>query len=179
MGDRHIELVTKLFHDAQNASLATITAVDGTVTTEVVMAGAEPSRAPEQGMVKLTPISLVLGNEAFGYRTITVERPLADETGKPVLAAKGKAKGRPISDSAQRDTENVPLTEDVQEYFEQEVLPHAPDAWIDQSRTKIGYEIPFSRYFYVFEPPRDLVEIDIDLKNTTARILSMLKEVTE
>lgn len=121
------------------------------------------------------PISRIFPNQAFGYTTITVERPLRDEHGQPVLGSKGKQKGKPQPDSALRDTENVPLSEDVQAYFEREVLPHAPDAWIDHEKTKVGYEIPFNRHFYVFKPPRPLAEIDADLKQTTDRILAMIQ----
>lgn len=121
------------------------------------------------------PISRIFPNQAFGYTTITVERPLRDEQGQPVLGSKGKQKGKPQPDSALRDTENVPLSEDVQAYFEREVLPHAPDAWIDPEKTKVGYEIPFNRHFYVFKPPRPLAEIDADLKQTTDRILTMIQ----
>jgi len=120
------------------------------------------------------PISRIFSNEAFGYRTITVERPQRDAAGRVVVGTKGKAKGKPVPDSALRDTENVPLSEDVQAYFEREVLPHAPDAWIDHDKTKVGYEIPFNRHFYVFKPPRPLAEIDADLKVVTDRILSMI-----
>jgi type I restriction enzyme M protein len=87
------------------------------------------------------------------------------------------AKGRPEPDSELRDTENVPLSEDIQAYFEREVLPHAPDAWIDHDKTKVGYEIPFTRHFYKFIPPRSLEEIDADLKGVTAEILELLREV--
>ena len=121
------------------------------------------------------PISRIFPNQAFGYTTITVERPLRDENGHPLLGSKGKQKGKPQPDSALRDTENVPLSEDVQAYFEREVLPHAPDAWIDHEKTKVGYEIPFNRHFYVFKPPRPLAEIDADLKQTTDRILAMIQ----
>ena len=121
------------------------------------------------------PISRIFANEAFGYHTITVERPLRDAEGKVVLGERGKQKGKPQPDSALRDTENVPLTEDVGDYFKREVLPHAPDAWIDPDKTKVGYEIPFNRHFYVFKPPRPLAEIDADLKRTTDRILDMIK----
>jgi len=124
------------------------------------------------------PISLILPNESFGYRTITVERPLRDEKGKVVLGVKGKLKGKPQPDAELRDTENVPLAEDVNEYFQREVLPHAPDAWIDHEKTRIGYEIPFNRHFYVFEPPRELAEIDADLKVVTANIQKMLAELS-
>jgi len=123
------------------------------------------------------PISRIFRNQDFGYRTITVERPLRDETGKIVLGQKGKQKGKPQPDSALRDTENVPLTEDVDAYFKREVLPHAPDAWIDHEKTKVGYEIPFNRHFYVFKPPRPLEEIDRDLKAVIGRIQTMLGEV--
>ncbi|RKR26734.1 type I restriction enzyme M protein [Acidovorax sp. 93] len=122
-----------------------------------------------------TPISRIFDNEAFGYHSITVERPLRDEAGNIVLGQKGKQKGKPQPDSALRDTENVPYTEDVGEYFKREVLPHAPDAWIDPEKTKVGYEIPFNRHFYVFKPPRPLAEIDAELKKTTDRILDMIK----
>ena len=125
------------------------------------------------------PISRIFKNEDFGYRTITVERPLRDEAGKVVLAAKGKQKGKPQPDADLRDTENVPLSEDVVEYFKREVLPHAPDAWIDDEKTKVGYEIPFNRHFYVFKPPRPLAEIDAELKTVTDRILGMIGGLTK
>jgi type I restriction enzyme M protein len=78
-----------------------------------------------------------------------------------------------------RDFENVPLDEDVEEYLKREVLPHVPDAWIDHTKTKVGYEIPFTRHFYVYKPPRPLAEIDAELKALEAEIQSLLSEVTE
>ena len=124
------------------------------------------------------PISRIFNNGDFGYRTITVERPLRDDNGEIVLGGKGKQKGKPQPDSSLRDTENVPLTEDVEDYFKREVLPHAPDAWIDHDKTKVGYEIPFNRHFYVFEPPRELAEIDADLKQCTDRIMTMIQKLS-
>lgn len=124
------------------------------------------------------PISRIFKNTDFGYRSITVERPERDETGKIVLGQRGKMKGKPMPDSKLRDTENVPLNEDVEEYFKREVLPHAPDAWIDHDKTKVGYEIPFNRHFYVFTPPRPLAEIDADLKLATDRIKAMIEGLT-
>lgn len=114
---------------------------------------------------------------AFGYWTITVERPLVDENGKVVTDAKGS----PKPDTKQRDTENVPFTYDggVDAYFKAEVLPHVPDAWIDEKKTKVGYEIPFTRHFYRYIPPRPLAEIDADLEAQIAKILSLLREVEE
>ena len=120
------------------------------------------------------PLSRIFKNSDFGYRTITVERPLRDDNGKILLGERGKQKGKPQSDSSLRDTENVPLNEDVTAYFKREVLPHAPDAWIDHDKTKVGYEIPFNRHFYVFAPPRPLAVIDAELKECTDRILTMI-----
>ena len=144
LSDEHIAEITRLFGDCKEVSR------DG------------------------VPISRLFKNADFGYRTITVERPLRDESGQVVLATKGKLKGKPQPDANLRDTENVPLSEDVQAYFQREVLPHAPDAWIDHEKTKVGYEIPFNRHFYVFQPPRDLTEIDAELKIVTDRILTMI-----
>ena len=125
------------------------------------------------------PISRIFKNEDFGYRTITVERPERDAKGNPVLGTKGKLKGKPQPDSSLRDTENVPLSENVETYFKREVLPHAPDAWIDPEKTQVGYEIPFNRHFYVFQPPRPLSEIDTELKACTDRILKMIGGLTQ
>ena len=125
------------------------------------------------------PVSRLFRNEDFGYRTITVERPQRDENGKVVRGTRGKAKGKPVPDTSLRDTENVPLSEDVDEYFRREVLPHAADAWIDHDRTKVGYEIPFNRHFYVFTPPRPLEEIDAELKTVTDRIVTMIGELSQ
>jgi len=123
------------------------------------------------------PISRIFRNSDFGYRTITVERPLRDETGKVVLGQKGRQKGKKQPDSSLRDTENVPLDQDVEDYVKREVLPHVPDSWIDHDKTKIGYEIPFNRHFYVFQPPRPLDAIDADLKQVVGRIQAMLGEI--
>ncbi|MGY1978169.1 type I restriction-modification system subunit M [Nocardia gipuzkoensis] len=196
-------------------------------------------------------LSKVFAKEDFGYRTITVERPLQlsfhvhDHTVEQVLASKvvGKlpedeqvsvraafttlvgrswsnrekfvidlklalmdagiskpgaplvkaiwsavgqhdpdadvimTKGKPEADSSLRDTENVPLGDDVEEYFAREVLPHVPDAWIDHDKTKIGYEIPFTRHFYRYIPPRPLEEIQKDLRGLVAEIQAMIAEV--
>ena len=127
-----------------------------------------------EGFPNAIPISRIFKNEEFGYHTITVERPERDAAGKIVLATKGKLKGKPQPDANLRDTENVPLSEKVETYFKREVLPHAPDAWIDHEKTKVGYEIPFNRHFYVFKPPRELAEIDAELKGVTDRILKMI-----
>lgn len=176
MGEDDIALVTQLFGDFVEARIATLVDAAGKDAGKVVVrAGQAPPAAPQGGKVKLAPLSRIFPNEAFGYRTITVERPLLDDTGQPVVGQKGKAKGKPLADSARRDTENVPLSEAVETYFAREVLPHAPDAWIDADKTKTGYEIPFNRHFYVFEPPRDLAEIDAELLLVTDRIKAMIE----
>lgn len=88
-----------------------------------------------------------------------------------------KVKGAAEPDGDLRDYENVPLGEDVEEYLKREVLPHVADAWIDHTKTKIGYEIPFTRHFYVYKPPRPLAEIDAELKSLEAEIQVLLGEV--
>ncbi|PZW36968.1 type I restriction enzyme M protein [Humitalea rosea] len=174
MAEADVDAVTRLFGDCVEAQLATVTTADGRVSRVVVREGEAPPPAPNGGSVKLARMSRLFRTEEFGYRSITVERPLRDAAGQVVLGQKGKAKGKPQPDPALRDTENVPLTEDVQTYFAREVLPHAEDAWIDHEKTRIGYEIPFNRHFYVFEPPRPLAAIDADLKQATDRILTMI-----
>ncbi|MDR3472832.1 MAG: class I SAM-dependent DNA methyltransferase [Devosia sp.] len=176
MSDEQIAEVTRLFGAFEAAEVATVFDAEGRETQRVVVRqGSAAPTAPEGGKVKLAPLSRIFPNAAFGYRTITVERPLRDEAGRIVVGERGKQKGKPQADSALRDTENVPLTEDVETYFKREVLPHAPDAWIDPDKTKVGYEITFNRHFYVFEPPRSLAEIDADLLRVTDRIKAMIE----
>lgn len=114
-------------------------------------------------------------NADFGYFKITVERPLYGADDKPVTDKKGNKK----ADSSLRDTETVPLKEDIQEYFRREVLPHVPDAWIDEKKTKIGYEIPFTRHFFKFTPLRSNEEIMVEIKELEDKIERNLKEVLE
>ena len=113
--------------------------------------------------------SKIFDNETFGYSKIVVERPTLDEDGKPVLK-----KGKPVADASKRDTENVPLTEDIDEYFAREVLPYAPDAWIDTKKTKIGYEIPMTRYFYEYQAPEKVEDIMARLSGIEADIQTSL-----
>ena len=180
MSDSQIETVTRLFGAFQEAELATVFDAGGKEVERKVIDAAEfAPEPPPGGKVKIAPLSRIFRNEEFGYTTLTVERPLRDAEGNVVLGQKGKAKGQPQPDSNLRDTENVPLGEDIHAYFEREVLPHAPDAWIDEAKSKVGYEIPFNRHFYVFEPPRPLHEIDEELKAVSARIIAMLGELAE
>ncbi|MDO5025313.1 MAG: class I SAM-dependent DNA methyltransferase [Trueperella sp.] len=129
----------------------------------------------------------ILSIEEFGYWQITVERPQRDEDGQILTNSRGKQ----LRDTSLRDTERVPFTyggntqgdagreETIQTYFDAEMKPYVPDAWVDEKKTKIGYEIPFSRYFYRYQPPRPLEEIDSELHQVTREILELLSEVTE
>lgn len=109
----------------------------------------------------------------FGYNKIVVERPLRDENGELVLK-----KGKKQPDASLRDTENVPLAEDIDAYFAREVLPYAPDAWIDTKKTKVGYEIPMTRYFYEYREPEAaddilnrIIELEGDISSTLHSLL--------
>ena len=111
--------------------------------------------------------SKIFNSEEFGYYKITVERPQRDENGEIITK-----KGKPVADTKLRDTENVPMTGDIQAYFEREVLPYAPDAWIDVKKTKTGYEIPMTRYFYEYQPPEPV-------ENIVERINTLEKDIAD
>lgn len=126
------------------------------------------------GEFKESEISKIFDNEDFGYSKIVVERPKVNENEEVELK-----KGKPVADASLRDTENIPLKEDIQKYFEKEVLPFAQDAWIDESKTKVGYEIPFTRYFYKYVSPKasknimtEIMEIEKDLDGVLGEIFN-------
>lgn len=181
MTEEHIATVTGLFGNFTEAEYVSIFDAAGQQLGEsqLVTNTDTPPIAPEGGRLKRVPIASIFENKDFGYTALTVERPLRDEAGQVVLGLKGKQKGKPQANSALRDTENVPFTGDIAAYFKHEVLPHAPDAWIDDDKSKVGYEIPFNRYFYVFEPPRSLHAIDEELRTVSANIMKMLEELAE
>ena len=108
----------------------------------------------------------------FGYNKIVVERPQRDENGEIVLK-----KGKPVADASLRDTENVPLTQDIDRYFEREVLPYAEDAWIDKKKTKVGYEIPMTRYFYEYQAPEKVEDIVARIHVLEADISASLEKL--
>ena len=166
LSDEHIAEITRLFGQAKEVY------VDAETGKPV------KSKALASGL-SATPISRIFNNSDFGYQTITVERPQRNAKGNVVKETKGKRKGQPKPDTSLRDTEDVPLGEDVDAYFQREVVPHVEDAWIDHDKTKIGYEIPFNRHFYVFNPPRELAEIDAELKVVTDRIVGMIGELSQ
>ena len=110
--------------------------------------------------------SKVFESVEFGYNKIVVERPLRDEAGNVLLK-----RGKPVPDTSLRDTENVPLVQDIDAYFAREVLPYTPDAWIDHSKTKVGYEIPMTRYFYEYQAPEAVEDI-------VARITALEQDIS-
>jgi type I restriction enzyme M protein len=172
LSDDHIAEITRLFGEAREAWLDPVTGKSSFAPRKNAhFRGAKGDN--------LVPISRIFKTTDFGYQTITVERPLLKKNGQPQLETKGKRSGQPKPDSKLRDSEEVPLGEDVDEYFQREVVPHVPDAWIDHDKTKIGYEIPFNRHFYVFKPPRELDEIDTELKGVTDRIVEMIGELSQ
>lgn len=118
--------------------------------------------------------SKVLDSISFGYNKIVVETPLYDEAGKIILK-----KGKPVADTSKRDTENVPLDEDIDAYFAREVLPFNPDAWIDKSKTKVGYEIPFTRTFYEYVEPEKSDVIAERIFELEKDIMGSLKSLFE
>ena len=110
--------------------------------------------------------SKVFESVEFGYNKIVVERPQRDEAGNVILK-----RGKPVPDTSLRDTENVPLVQDIDAYFAREVLPYAPDAWIDHSKTKVGYEIPMTRYFYEYQAQEAVEDI-------VARITALEQDIS-
>lgn len=118
--------------------------------------------------------SRVLDSVSLGYNKIVVETPLYGENGKKIFK-----KGKPVPETSKRDTENVPLDEDIDTYFAREVLPYNPDAWIDKSKTKVGYEIPFTRTFYEYVEPEKSEAIAERIFELEKDIMSSLKSLFE
>lgn len=118
--------------------------------------------------------SKIFNNEDFGFNRIQIESPSYDENGK--LITKG-SKNQPVADASKRDFENVPLTEDIDSYFAREVKPYNPEAWIEKSKTKVGYEIPFTRYFYKYEAPEKAEVIAERITNHEKEIMLSLEKL--
>lgn len=111
-------------------------------------------------------------NDDFKYSKVVVEQPICDETGKPELK-----KGKMQADTSKRDTETIPWKEDIEEYMEKNVYPYAPDAWIDDKKTKIGYEIPFTREFYKYVAPRKSEDIYAYLQELNAQEEELMTKI--
>lgn len=120
-------------------------------------------------------ISRIFETEEFGFNKVVVERPALDENGEII---KDK-KGRPVADSNLRETEIIPLTTDIDAYFEREIKPYAPNAWIDKKKTKVGYEIPMTRYFYEFPAFNSRENIQSLLEKMEAEINASMKKLFE
>jgi type I restriction enzyme M protein len=117
-------------------------------------------------------ISKICNNSDFGYYKVVVEHPLLDEYGNTILV-----KGKPVPDVSLRDTENIPITEDIDTYFKREILPYSPKAWINKKKIKIGYEIPFTRIFYRFVPPVPSSEILEKLNELEQQRASLMQKI--
>lgn len=128
-------------------------------------------------------VSKIFDNADFGYTKVTVERPLKDLTGFNESTPKEKRSDKNMSglkaDSSLRDYEKIPLKDDIDAYFEREVKPHVPDAWMDRSKDKVGYEISFTKYFYEYAPLRSLAEIKADILKLEAETEGLLGEILE
>jgi type I restriction enzyme M protein len=111
-------------------------------------------------------------NEDFKYSKVVVEQPVCDEAGKPVLK-----KGKMQADSSKRDTETIPWKEEIEAYMDKNVYPYAPDAWIDEKKTKIGYEIPFTREFYKYVAPRKSEDIYAHLQELNAQEEELMAKI--
>jgi len=127
------------------------------------------------GKFEENKVCKIFDNKDFGYHRITVERPLRDDDGKIIT----DKKGNPTPNAELRDNENIPLKEDIEAYFKREVLPHVPDAWIDHSKTKVGYEINMTKYFYEFKPLRSLEEIRQDIMRLEQETEGLIQKVIQ
>lgn len=116
--------------------------------------------------------SKIMEGISFGYNKVVVESPVRNENGS--LALK---RGKKIADTTKRDTENIPLTEEIDEYITREVLPYNPDAWVDESKTKVGYEIPFTRTFYEYTPIEPSADIAARIAEREQSLMSKLHEL--
>lgn len=119
--------------------------------------------------------SKVFNNDFFGYQKVVVETPLYDENGNVIR----KKNGKPEPDTSKRDAEDIPLTEDIDTYINREVLPFNPDAWVDKSKTKIGFEIPFTRLFYKYESPESSKDIAQRIQTLEERIIKNFKSLID
>ena len=111
-------------------------------------------------------------NEDFKYTKVVVEQPECDEAGKPILK-----KGKPTADSSKRDTETIPWKEEIEAYMEKNVYPYAPDAWIDEKKSKVGYEIPFTREFYKYVAPRKSEDIYAHLQELNVQEEELMSKI--
>ena len=189
----HIGELTRIFGNFRDGETRIFTEEDPTVREQEIEAG-QQRQEEIRAFLRTLGSRLCKEREAFhSYlrkSASSAVKPLRLSPAelKAVLAALGERDetaeicrdrdSNPEPDADLRDTETVPLKESIEEYFKREVLPHVPDAWIDETKTKVGYEIPLNRHFYRYEPPRPLEVIETDIKRLEEDIMKMLKEVT-
>jgi len=159
---RATKAVEKLSEDERERVISAVEGLKGTSTG--------------QGDAFVEKVRGVLGKVPKPVEKAAVDAATVHDPEASVVTGK---KGQPEPDADLRDFENVPLAEDVGKYVEREVTPFVPDAWVDESKTKVGFEIPFTRHFYKYVPPRPLEEIDAEIKALEQEILELLREVTE
>jgi type I restriction enzyme M protein len=188
------ERIARIEAESGFENLATSTKKVEAARREDIEAGRQRQEAIRALLARLAARDVTVWNnrEAFlgDLRAVAMEQGLrlAAPEVKAIIGALGErdeaadvcrdAKGNPEPDPDLRDTESVPLKEGIDAYFRREVLPHVSDAWVDKDKTKIGYEVPFNRHFYRYEPPRELEVIEADLKRLEGEILALLAEVT-
>lgn len=190
-----VERIARLEDETAFKNLATSSKKSDTARRKEIEAGEKRQaeiRALLQAFVKAHGDKLYKDRTAFLLDLREVDRRLGVKLSAPEIKAVLSAlserdetaaicrdkQGNPEPDTELRDTENVPLKESIETYFKREVLPHVPDAWIDHSKTKVGYEIPLNRHFYRYEPPRPLETIEAEIKTLEGEIVAMLAEVT-
>lgn len=162
---RASKAIGKLEEEARERLLSAVEELKGTATTE-----------REAFAEKIRSVLATVGKVGKPVERVILDASTIRDPEAPIVADK---KGNPEPDPELRDFENVPLTEDVGEYMQRQVLPFVPDVWVDESKRKIGYEIPFTRHFYTYLPPRPIEEIDAEIKSLEQEILELLRQVTE
>ncbi len=154
-------------HDAERQQTAVLEVLGSLVGTN------EPSRKDFAARLNQRFVAAGVARDAKVEKAIWDAISVPDAEGE----LQTDRKGNPLADSDLRDNENVPLSEGIGNYVKREVLPHVPDAWVDEDKTKVGYEIPFTRHFYVYNPPRPLAEIDAEIRQLEGEIQQLLSGV--
>jgi type I restriction enzyme M protein len=163
--NRELPVVLKMEQEESDALMATL----GSLNPGTVWCNRDKWNTDLKNALRTHGVTL----SAAQFKAVSASLSERDPNADVCLDSKGNAE----PDPELRDTENVPLTESIEEYFAHEVLPHVPDAWIDPEKSIVGYEIPFTRHFYKYVPPRTLVEIDSDLRTVTDEIQRLLQEI--
>jgi len=173
LDDDHRDVLETVLHKLQGTSAGSVDELEEIVVPVALARWIELGSGDDEDATG--DIAWALDVTKAQAKAVVADLAVPDPDGEPATDRKGDV----LPDPALRDTEVIPLDEEVDAFIEREVLPYAPDAWVDHDKTKIGYEIPFTRHFYKYVPPRPLAEIDADIKASQQRILKLLAEVTE